>query len=404
MKQGIIVLIVMLSLSLAACGGDSSSDLLPTPVLSAAPAVNTAAVPTVPPTPTDSGPEPTQPPPPTVAAVPTSTPAVTPLVEGLLTAEDFGTDRNPLTGELVEKPENLQRLPIAIKISNAPAEFTRPQAGLNEADWVFEHTAEGSLTRFTAIFYDTTPEAIGPVRSARLIDIELPAMYHAALAYSGSSNGVGQKLKESDFSNRILYAWEKGYYRTGDTSKPIEHTFYANPELLWETLTEKGFDTAPEFDTFNVFSDTPPEGGETANGVTVDYSWTLVNWRYDGIKGRYLRWADGEPHLDGNTLEQVEAANVVVMSPVHVYDPNICEQINRDGTCASLSVEIQLWGSGPAVLLRDGKRYDVIWQREDRGDSLTFTDAEGNPFPLKIGNTWVQVVPSWLEDPVSFTE
>lgn len=389
---------------LAACGGEeASSPAPPTPVVD-------TAVATVPPTvtPADSGPPPTQPPPPTIAAVPTSTPEggvveEAPQVEGVLTAEDFGTDRNPLTGELVDNPANLQRLPIAIKISNAPAQFTRPQSGLNDADWVFEHTAEGNLTRFTAVFYDSTPEKIGPVRSARLIDIELPAMFHAALAYSGSSNGVGQKLQNSDFANRILYAWEKGYYRTGETDKPIEHTFFANPTLLWENLAEKGLEAAPQFDTFNVFSDTPPEGGTEADGVTIDYNWTLVNWRYDGNSGRYLRWADGVPHLDGNTLEQVEAANVVVLSPFHAFDGNICEQVNADGTCASLSVEIQLWGTGTGVVLRDGRAYDVVWHREGRGDTLTFTDMDGNPFPLKIGNTWVQLVPTWLENPVTVT-
>ena len=58
----------------------------------------------------------------------TATP--TPLL--LMAPEDFGEDRNPLTGELVEDPELLQRRPIAVKISNSPAEFVRPQAGLSQ--------------------------------------------------------------------------------------------------------------------------------------------------------------------------------------------------------------------------------------------------------------------------------
>ena len=277
-----------------------------------------------------------------------------------------------------------------------------PQSGLNDADLVFEHTTEGNLTRFTAIFYGETPEKIGPVRSARLIDIELPAMYDAALAYSGSSNGVGNRLQNSDFANRILYAWEKGYYRTGE-DKPIEHTLYADPQLLWEALDEKGENRPPDFTTTNVFSQQPPEGGTPASALDVDYNWTLVNWRYDPATQRYLRWADDEVHADGNTGEQVSAANVIVVAPYHAYDATICEQINTDGTCAAQSVEVQLWGSGGGAVFRDGQRYDVTWHRENRTDSLTFTDSDGNPFPLKIGNSWVQVVPTWVKDPLRVT-
>lgn len=347
----------------------------------------------------------TAPPPPTIAPLPTST------VEnsnesagedgGLIT--EFGEDRNPLTGEVVSDPANLQRRPLAVKLSNAPAIYTRPQSGLNEADLVFEHTTEGNLTRFTVIIYGKTPPRLGPVRSARLIDIELPAMYDAALGYSGSSNGVAQLLQNSDFRERILYAWEKGYYRTGE-DKPIEHTLYATPELLWEALDEKGFNTPPNFTTTNVFSNDPPMGGTPASAFNLDYNWTLVNWRYDPQSGRFLRWADGEPHLDGNTLEQVSAANVIVLAPYHAYDATICEQINSDGTCAALSVEVQLWGSGSGAVFRDGQRYDVTWERLGRSDSMTFKDSEGNPFPLKVGNSWVQLVPTWLENPLTVIE
>ncbi|MFN2135036.1 MAG: DUF3048 domain-containing protein, partial [Candidatus Promineifilaceae bacterium] len=297
----------------------------------------------------------------------------------------------------------LQRRPLAIKLSNAPAVYTRPQSGLNDADIVFEHTTEGNLTRFTAIIYGKTPPRLGPVRSARLIDLELPAMYHAALAYSGSSNGVAQKLNNSDFRDRILYAWEKGYYRTGE-DKPIEHTLYADPLLLWEVLDERGQNNPPDFSTTNVFSNKAPEGGTPASALNLDYNWTLVNWRYDPQSERYLRWSDGIPHLDGNTGEQVSAANVIVIAPYHAYDATICEQANADGTCAALSVEVQLWGSGGGAVFRDGQRYDVTWERFQRGDSLTFKDSEGNPFPLKIGNSWVQVVPTWLENPLTVVE
>src|SRR5690606_7442224 len=109
-------------------------------------------------------------------------------VEGALGPVNFPPDVNPLTGLSVDDPAVLQRRPVLVKISNAPP-LVRPQHGIGQADLVFEHYAEGGLTRFSAIFYSQLPRQAGSIRSARLIDYELVEMYKALLAYSGASNG-----------------------------------------------------------------------------------------------------------------------------------------------------------------------------------------------------------------------
>ena len=406
MKKLLLTTVILL-LTLSACGGEEAT---PTPVPPPAAAGNDGALggqpgdtavsqaPTLPPT---------LPPPPTLAPPPaTPTPLLQPtetLAEPeavtLLAPEDFGEARNRLTGEIVDDPAVLERRPLAIKISNAPPIYVRPQAGLNQADWVFEHTAEGAVTRFTILVYGQTPEKVGPIRSARLIDIELPQMYDAALVYSGTSVGVGQRMAQSPMAGQLVRTNEPGYYRTGDTSKPYEHTLYAIPETLWEGLAARGINRAPQFNTQVAFSTETPENGRPATEATIDYQSTFVRWMWDEASGRYLREADDEIIIDENDGQQVSAANVVIISPFHVEDPTICEQI-ANGECVALSVQIQLWGSGQGVILRDGQVFDVTWRREAPGDMLTFTGPDGNPFPLQIGNTWVQLVPSWLRDPV----
>ena len=328
----------------------------------------------------------------------TSTPATV-----FLTADAASfVNRNPLTGEEVADPANLQRRPIAVKLSNAPADYTRPQAGLNDADIIFEHWTEGSVTRFTALFYDTVPTNVGPVRSARLIDLELPAMYDAMLAFSGASVGVNQRLNASDFSNRLLRASEPGFYRTGDTTKPFEHTLYIRLAELWQAVANDGLNSPPQFGSFNAFSEEPPAGGSPAGTINIDYKTEKIEWVWDAGIGKYRRWMDFEEHVDANSEEQVTAANVIFLTPYHVNDANICEQINN-GVCAALSIEIQLWGSGPAVVFRDGQQFDVTWHRDGRNDQLTFTDTAGNPFPLQIGNSWVQLMPCYLPNPLTVT-
>jgi hypothetical protein len=392
----LIVLIIMLLMILAAC---SEEEAVPTPI--PAPETETVAVEETS-EPTEVPPEekPTLPPPPTMAPAATSTPdaeeevvEVGPVV--LMTVEDFGDDRNPLTGELVEDPEDLEQRPLAIKISNSPPGQVRPQSGLNDAAIMVEHLAEGAVTRLTGIFYGDWPEKVGPVRSARLIDLELPAMYDAGLAFSGASVGVSQRLFSSDFRPRIIRSNTEGYYRSGEEDKDIEHTLYVNPEGLHNTLAENDLNTPPNFNQVMTFASEPPENGEPATHLTIDYIWEVIEWKYDEENGRYYRWADDEPIYDANDGEQASTANILILTPYHVQDPDICEQASKEGECVALSVQIQLWGSGPGILMRDGMQYPIYWHREGRNDLLTFTDGAGNPVPLQIGNSWFQIVPTW---------
>ncbi|MCP4359400.1 MAG: DUF3048 domain-containing protein [Chloroflexi bacterium] len=408
MMKKTMILLGMCILLLAACGGDeeATATTLPPPASSEQPEVAAEATPTLAAEPAVTN---TLPAPPTLAPPPnTPTPPPTPTEAApesllLIDPEDFGEDRNPLTGEFVDDPEMLQRRPLAIKISNAPAFYVRPQSGLNDADWVIEHTAEGAVTRFTILVYGQTPPTVGPIRSARLIDIELSAMYDAALIYSGTSVGVANRMLASDIADHLVRSNEPGYYRTGDESKPYEHTLYVRPEEVWEGLETGGRNTAPDFQTQVAFGSEIPADGKPATYASLDYQSTFVEWTYDEENGRYWRRADDTDIMDANTNEQVSAANVVIISPFHVEDGTICEQI-ADGVCVALSVQIQLWGSGQGVVLRDGQVFDVNWHRDGRNDMLTFTDMDGNPFPLQLGNTWVQLVPSWLRDPVEILE
>ncbi|WP_420630237.1 DUF3048 domain-containing protein [Candidatus Leptofilum sp.] len=334
---------------------------------------------------------------PTITAVPTSTPLPGLHLSG---PDDFGTERNPLTGEIVAEPENLLRRPLAIKVSNSPPQYARPQHGLSQADLVFEHVTETDITRFTAIFYSQTPPDIGPVRSARLIDKELPAMYDAALAMSGAHPVVSQRLHGSDIGDRILRSHETGFYRTGD-DKPWEHTLHADPAGLWQAIAAHEEDRPPQFTAWMTFATAPLPGGEPAARVTVAYdTYTLVEWVYNAADGRYYRWADGEPTIDANNGQQITAANVILLTAIHEIDRSIC-LTHSNGVCSDWPIEIQIWGQGEAILLRDGKQYPVTWLRQNRSDLFTFVDANGNPVPLQIGNSWFQVLPHYYVNPVT---
>jgi hypothetical protein len=318
--------------------------------------------------------------------IPTLIPTLT--IEGLIGPDQFPENVNPLTGVVVANPANLARRPLAIKISNAPP-FVRPQAGLNDADLVFEHLAEGGFTRFTAVFYSHDVETVGSIRSARLIDLEIPLMYDAAFCYSGSAGLVRERFRNSTFFNRIVspdFA-HGGYFRVQDPGKAVEHTLFTNTYNLHFILNERGQDTPPTFVTNMAFREEPLTQGEPAARLELWYEATNATWFYSN--GRYHRWTDGEKHLDVNTGQQLSFKNIVIIA-AHHQETDILEDTAGTG---NYSIEIQIWGEGPVSIFRDGQRFNGRWRRDDPAHMLTFYDLDGNILPLAPGSTFFQIVP-----------
>jgi hypothetical protein len=331
-------------------------------------------------------------------AMPTITPTLVPTPTEVPTLEALPTlppDVCPLSGEKVSDPSVLERRPLAVKISNFP-NAVRPQAGLNQADIVFEHLTEANLTRFTAIFLCQKAEKIGCIRSARLIDLEIPAMYKAILVFSGVSPGLVPRFQNCDFSDRLLSPdplfrdpdSDEIIYRVPAKGKAYENTLFTDTETLWQAAERRGWNSRQDLSGL-VFAEEPPDGGSPATHLSIVYhaKYATAEYQYDLERRAYLRSVVGEPHRDEVTGEQIAVRNIVVLYVNHVETDIVEDELGAH------SIEIQLWGEGRAVILRDGQAYEVKWIRPQRSDMLRYVDGEGRPFPLKPGNTWVQVVP-----------
>src|SRR5580700_3797512 len=106
----------------------------------------------------------------------------------------------PLTGQPAPGGTVPQRPAMAVKIDNYPA--GRPQSGLDKADIVFEEPVEGGITRYAAVFQCQDAALIGPVRSARNIDIGiLGQLGNPLLAHGGGINPVLANINASPIVN-----------------------------------------------------------------------------------------------------------------------------------------------------------------------------------------------------------
>ena len=303
--------------------------------------------------------------------------------------DNFPPGVNPLTGLQVDDPAVLARNPFVVKISNAPP-LVRPQAGISAADLVFEHYAEGGLTRFSAIFYSQAPERVGSIRSARLIDYELMPMYQGLLAFSGASIGVEDRLNTSEFADQLFKGVLYGLpYYWRDETIPVPHNMFANLAALQELAAAEGMTYPPDFHSM-VFDPMPPaaSAGQT-DSIDIRYRATRARWEYDAETGLYRRFADGLGHFDANTEEQITAANVFVLYADHNFTDIV--ESEWQGS-VSYSIEIKLWFEGDGVLFRDGQRYDARWLRPTRQDMIGLRTPDGEFLPFKPGNTWFQVM------------
>lgn len=367
----------------------------PSPAPVTAPAVLPTATPAV----SATAPVLTRQPPPSPSAVPSNVPIptsvpepttspVSPTPEGRLGPDNFPPGINPLTG-LPADPQALAQPPLNIKVSNAPP-CVRPQDGLAQADVIFEHYLEAWATRFTAVFHSQLPTRVGSVRSARQIDLELPAIFGSGFVFSGASAGNQRLLDASDFAERTLHALDacpmvcrvpKETVLCNDSI----HTLFANAQAAQAEFARRGHTRALFPLEGWAFADQPPTAGEPATRIDVNYLNAPVRWRYRAEAGRYFRYQTGVAHTDAATGQTLSASNVVVL-----YAPQVYSDIQESTLWYSL--QIQFWGTGPALIFRDGQAFGATWVRQNRQRLFTLVDEANNVLPLRPGQTWFEFV------------
>lgn len=347
--------LVALAMVVAACGGTDDPAQAPSP--SPSPAASATATASPEPTSEASSPEPTP-----VAIA-------------------------PLTGEGVDDAEVESRPALAIKIENTKA--ARPQAGLEDADIVYEELVEGGVTRFFAVFQSELPAAVGPIRSGRPVDAEILPPYDGIFAFSGARPEVLDALHVTGAT--LLVEGREGFYREPSRSSP--HNLFADAPQLIETGQAVG-DPSPATGWLT-FTEDPPAGSRDCSvaGAGCDAEeYTVImspvaraGWSFDAAAGVYRRAQNGtpQPTVSG---EPVGAANVVILG-TRIVDGGCCDSSGARYT------DIVFSGQGRAIVLRDGRWYEGTWRKDSANDHVELVSTGGRPMTLKPGKTWIHLAP-----------
>jgi hypothetical protein len=290
--------------------------------------------------------------------------------------------RSPFTGLPVD-PDVLARPLLIVKVENS--ENARPQSGLDAADVVIEELVEGGITRFMVLLHGQLPPAVGPVRSARPVDVDLLSGFGASgFAYSGARAEV-EGLLSAVPSIRVVEG-VSGFYR--DEQRRAPHNLYVVPETVLEVVERRGARSL--IDIGWVFDDVAPDGALTCpagavscpdpgGSVVVEMSRAFRSgWTYDAAAGVYRRDQNGRVFASTGG-GRIGAANVVVLATRHYVGASGYDETDATTTGA------------PAIVLRDGRRYEARWEKATPSDLLRILTPEGEPFPLKPGPTWVHL-------------
>lgn len=225
---------------------------------------------------------------------------------------------------------------------------------------------------------------VGPIRSGRLTYNQIGGMFpNSCLVYASAAWDIGERLDACE----IVY----GVDRTTPNSALLTVTRLR--ALAEESLNPR----QPVNYSGNLFSETAPKDGQPAHAIDVYYHlYNQSAWAYDPVSQAYLRFtddADGKgllhPATDRLTGRQLAFKNVIVVYAEHIRFRHGQFEVN--------------FGNGQrnfAWLFRDGQAYRMYWATTNREWEQTtglrrpmhFTDAAGNPVPLRPGRTWIHIV------------
>jgi hypothetical protein len=267
---------------------------------------------------------------------------------------------------------------MAVKIDDTSA--ARPQIGIEEADLVYIEQVEGGLTRLAAIFSSSIPANIGPIRSARISDIEILAQFGKVIfAFSGAQRAMLTVISNSNL-------WDYGAQRssptiyTRDDTRPGPYDMILRGDLLLEKVKNDEREVATSKSPGWSFGDAPI-GGVAIDSVSVQWPASKYEATWSKAEKRWLLSNRGVPNFAANGKQL--GATTFVIQKVEISD-----SIYRgsDGSYTPLSETV---GTGTGYILRDGRSFKANWSRPSAEAGTTWTLADGSEIKFAPGSIWV---------------
>ena len=278
---------------------------------------------------------------------------------------------SPLTG----RPIGGYKPVLIMKLDNT--RNAQPHAGLIDADVVYVEEVEYGITRLAAVFSSQVPKRIGPVRSARITDIDLLAQYgRPAFGYSGAQRKMFPYLAAASTYDVSPYRGGTGYSRDNRRRAPYNLYIDGRAAIRRAPKATKARDMGFVFDR------TAPEGGLNATKASMSWSYASAGFTYDKKDEEYRVSLNGQPARAEEWSGGQRAATVVIQ-----YVKQTRSQFWDKG--GGNTPHAQTVGKGTAMVLRDGRVWKTTWKRPNAKSGTTFTLRDGSLMTFKPGQLWI---------------
>ena len=267
---------------------------------------------------------------------------------------------------------------LVVKIDDTPP--AHPQAGLEDADVVYIEQVEGGLTRLAAVFSSKIPAVVGPVRSARISDIEILQQYgRVAFAYSGAQSKLLPVIAAANLENlgaqhqsREIYAEDP--LRSSPTAMMLQAM-----KLMQKVSTAK-LPIAISKSVGWSFGDRPDTGTAIAS-VRVSWPASAYEATWSASQERWLlsQRAVADLSTSGKQLGPTTfLIQLVSITPSEYHD--------KVGGVTPFSATV---GSGSGYVLRNGVSIAANWRRLSADEGTTWTDKSGEEIKFAPGQIWI---------------
>lgn len=289
---------------------------------------------------------------------------------------------SPLDG-LRYYPEELSKRPVAVSIDNHPR--ARWQAGISQAEIVYEVEVEHPYTRYLCIFFAKEPKQVGPVRSAR------PYIVYYALENDGIFVHVGGSQDAFAEIKRLSVADVDGLYsgamwRYNDTGKYAPHNMYTTLSSIRKESEAYGYRTESSFEGYKFYEKNTKLSDifeiSTAKNVNIVYNtYNTTDYIFDEENNIYLRFKDNEKHIDELDKKQLTAKNIIVIEASKTV-------LDNEGRLYLGTI-----GDGNGIYITNGESLPITWEKtSEKSRTKFYIDEE--ELMLNPGNTWIQVINS----------
>jgi len=267
---------------------------------------------------------------------------------------------------------------LVVKIDDT--NMAHPQIGLEDADVVYIEQVEGGLTRLAAVFASKIPVRVGPVRSARISDIDILSQYgRVAFAYSGAQRKLLPVIAAANLED-LGAQHESSKIFTTDPNRIAPYAMVLRADLLMQKIVDENLQVDSAKSVGFVFGDNP-EGGIPTQKVIINWPAATYSAEWSEKEFRWLLSHNGKLNVADSGV--VLGATTLIIQMVKI-SPS--EYGDKFGGVTPLSETI---GTGKAYVLRDGELFATTWNRPFTDSGTSFTLPDGSPMFFAPGQVWV---------------